>query len=361
MMEITNGIGQGDPLSMLLYILYNTDQNEDSLGYVDDIAFIVIGDNYHETTAKLKNIMEKQNGGLNWSKSHNSRFEITKLVILHTSRTIVNPEDNARCVPLHKLLLEVNNQIISEVPHYKYLGILIDSQLRWKEQDQRVVANATKWLLQFRRLTKPSTGTSIKLMRQLYILVTLPKITYGLDIWFTPPSKKPGQTKKSGLAAVLCQLQKTQQIASLAITGALQTTVHAGLLPMEYTLRKVTYRAIIRILTLPPNHLLHDIVRITKDNPPTRHASPITNLLRIHKLTNFKLETIIPLMQFPQPTNKFKTSVSSSREELITIEKNDKEKHNIYEVEIVGATLATWLIRNCPDTVTKTVSLYIDN
>ena len=159
MMEITNGIGQGDPLSMLLYILYNadllkipdTDQNEDALGYIDDIAFIAIGDNYHEMTAKLKNIMEKQNGGLDWSKSHNSHFEITKLVILHTSRrTIVDPEVNARHVPLPKLPLEINNQIISEVPHYKYLGILIDSQLRWKEQDQKVVANATKWLLQFR-------------------------------------------------------------------------------------------------------------------------------------------------------------------------------------------------------------------
>ena len=171
---------------------------------------------------------------------------------------------------------------------------------------------------------------------------------------------------------------------------------------MECTLRKATYRATIRILTLSPNHMLHNIVRTTKDNPPTGHASPITNLLRIHKLMNFKLETITPLMQLPQLTNKFKTSVSNSREESITIEKNNKvdfkafsdgsglnsgigvaailyskerntpishlktymgpkEKHNTYEVEIVGATLATWLIRNCPNTVTKTVSLYIDN
>jgi hypothetical protein len=41
---ICNGIGQGNPLSMILYILYNTDllkilallQNKDSVGYVDD-------------------------------------------------------------------------------------------------------------------------------------------------------------------------------------------------------------------------------------------------------------------------------------------------------------------------------------
>ena len=166
----------------------------------------------------------------------------------------------------------LNNQTISEVPYYKYLGILIDSQLRWKEQDQRAIANTTKWLLQFRRLTKPSTGTSAKLMRQLYISVALPKITYGLDIWYTPPSKKPGQTKNSGSAAALHQLQKTQRIASLAIIGALRTTpndyadAHVGLLPMEHALRKATYRAIVRILTLPPSHPLHEVVKTIKDN-----------------------------------------------------------------------------------------------
>ena len=245
-------------------------------------------------------------------------------------------------------------------------------------------------------------------MRQLYISVALPKITYGLDIWYTPPSKKPGQTKNSGSAAVLRQLQKTQRISSLAIIGALRTTpndyadVHTGLLPMEYTLRKATHRAIIRILTLPPNHPLHDIVMTVKDNPPTRHASPIANFLRIYKLTNSKLETITPPTQLPRPPNKFTTNISSSREESITNEKDDKadfkvfsdgsgldggigaaaiiysnerntpishlkkymgpkEKHNTYEAEIVGAILATWIIRNCPSTVAKTVSLYIDN
>ena len=65
--------------------------------------------------------MEKQNGGLDWSKSHNSRFEITKSAILHTSRrTMINPENNARHVPLPKPPLKINYQTISEISHYKY-------------------------------------------------------------------------------------------------------------------------------------------------------------------------------------------------------------------------------------------------
>lgn len=52
--EIINGIGQGDPLSMLLYIIYNADLLEipdnnlveDAIGYVDDIAILAIGSNF---------------------------------------------------------------------------------------------------------------------------------------------------------------------------------------------------------------------------------------------------------------------------------------------------------------------------
>lgn len=83
--------------------------------------------------------------------------------------------------------LTVDGQAITIVQSYKYLGVQIDTQLRWNEQVQRVVVNTTKWLLQYRRLTRPSSRTSTRLMQQLYISVALPKITYGLDIWYTPP------------------------------------------------------------------------------------------------------------------------------------------------------------------------------
>jgi hypothetical protein len=159
---------------MLLYIIYNADlleiidndQQEDALGYVDDIALLAIGDNFDHTTAKLKNLMEKRDGGLNWSRDHNSKFEITKLAVLHSSRKMIrDPEDQSRRIQLDRPVLIVNGQTINEVSSLKYLGILIDAQLRWNEQAHRAVANATKWLLQYRRLAKPSTGTSAKLMR----------------------------------------------------------------------------------------------------------------------------------------------------------------------------------------------------
>ena len=76
---------------MLLYTIYNADlidlpdnpEAEDALGYVDDIALIATSSNLTETTNCLQNIMSKARGDLEWSIKHNSRFEVTKSVIMH--------------------------------------------------------------------------------------------------------------------------------------------------------------------------------------------------------------------------------------------------------------------------------------
>ena len=199
--KIENGIRQGDHLSMILYIIYNADllnlpddlQNEDAMGHVDDIALLAIGKDFEETTLCLKNMMTKEEGSLQLSREHNSRFKVNKSTILHlTRRTAADPDLAHGHIPLEKPALELEGAIVQEAECYKYLGIQIDAKLRWKEQTQRAVANATKWLLQFRRLTKTSTGVNAKLMRQLYLAVTIPKITYGIDIWYSPPTKPIG-------------------------------------------------------------------------------------------------------------------------------------------------------------------------
>ena len=415
--NIINGIGQGDPLSMLLYIIYNADLleiiedelTEDAIGYVDDIAIIATGEDFEETTNKLKTLMTKQDGGLQWSKEHNSRFEITKSAILHATRkTVKDPEDDSSRIQLPKPPLIIENQTIAEVPYFKYLGIIIDSQLRWKEQTQRAVANATKWLLQYRRLTRTNSETSAKLMRQLYIAVALPKITYGLDIWYIPPSKPPGQTKNTGSAGALRQLQKTQRIASLAITGTLRTTptdfadAHAGILPIELTLLKATHRVLIRLLTIPSTHPLYKIVKETRRRPPTKHLSPIASLLKTFGTQNEKFEIILPLAKYSLRPLDFTTTIAKSRKDSIKQEKEDTAdfkifsdgsgvnggigtaailykkgrltpidklkafigpatKYNTYEAEIIGALLATKVLENHQETIGKRVSLFIDN
>jgi ribonuclease HI len=415
--NINNGIGQGDPLSMLLYILYNTDfleitddeSKEDAIGYVDDIVLVAVGADFMETTQCLKLMMTKDDGGLQWSKDHNSKFEVSKSAVLHlTRKTLPNPEVERGRIQLPRPKLSLEGQEVTEVTCYKYLGVQIDAQLRWKEQAQRATANTTKWILQYRRLTRPSTGVGSKLMRQLYLAVALPKITYGIDIWYTPPNKPVGFTKNTGSVGVLYNLQKAQRLATMAITGTLRSAptdlldAHAGLYPMELALRKACHGAILRSISLPATHPIHQIVKSAKRNPPEKHLGPLDQLIKLFKLKKVKLETIKPAIRDWAKAPRFKTVIAGNREDSISFERSDtadfkafsdgsgrddgigavailfkkgfirptndmkaylghKSKHNTYEAEAVGALFAIWLIRNNPEAIGKLVSLYIDN
>ena len=188
--------------------------SKDALGYVANIAIVTIGSDFTETTNRIRNIVTKPEGSLNWSKAHNSKFEVNKWAIMHLSRkSVQDPNNNNERIPIPRPDLVLEGQIIKEVHTYKYLGILIDNWLKWKEQAQQATANTTKWILQFRRLTKPPTSIKPKLLWQLYIAVTLPKITYGLVAWYLPPNKQEGKTKQSGSITILRNLQKIQRMA----------------------------------------------------------------------------------------------------------------------------------------------------
>lgn len=181
--------------------------------------------------------------------------------------------------------LVLEGKEVKSVKSFRYLGFILDTQLRWKEKSQRSVGNATKWLMQFRRLTRPSTGVSGRLMGQLYVAVAQPKMTYGLDIWYSPPHKEQDMVRSKGSVAVMKSFQKAQRAATLAITGALRTTptemldAHAGILPMDLALRKICFRSTLRLLTLPDTHPLRNVVEKAKRAQVSSHAGPIDYLL----------------------------------------------------------------------------------
>ena len=210
--------------------------------------------------------MTKNDGAIQWSQNHNSKFEASKSTMLHfTRKTTKVPVTNAR-IPLPRPELLIQGHLIKETLTYKYLGILLDSSLNWKAQAQRATANATKWILQFRRLTKPTSGINLKLMWQLYMSVMLPKITYGLNTWYTPPDKQANQNRNSGSVTILRNLQKIQCMAVLAMTGTLRSSpndyidAHANLLPLELALSKACYNTVICYHTLPESNPIHSII-----------------------------------------------------------------------------------------------------
>ncbi|KIK38848.1 hypothetical protein CY34DRAFT_90297, partial [Suillus luteus UH-Slu-Lm8-n1] len=95
---INNGIGQGDLLSMILYIIYNLDLvevarphegrralEELTLAFIDDMAFIAIAKDFHTTHQILQNMLTHKDGGFDWSTAHNSQFETSKFTLIDFS------------------------------------------------------------------------------------------------------------------------------------------------------------------------------------------------------------------------------------------------------------------------------------
>jgi hypothetical protein len=89
LLTIDNGIGQGDPLSMVMYQFYNAnlldilkDANKNAMAYVDDTLMLAIADTFKDAHLKLANIMSKRGGIDEWSLTHNSRLECSKLALI---------------------------------------------------------------------------------------------------------------------------------------------------------------------------------------------------------------------------------------------------------------------------------------
>ena len=52
------------------------------IAYVDDASFYAEGTNFTEAYDRLRNMMNRAQGGYDWSNSHNSRFEPSKMALV---------------------------------------------------------------------------------------------------------------------------------------------------------------------------------------------------------------------------------------------------------------------------------------
>jgi Reverse transcriptase (RNA-dependent DNA polymerase) len=280
-MSIENGIGQGDPLSMVMYQFYNVDMLEipkadgkSAIAYVDNTIMLATADTFTEVHTKLADMMTREGGVADWSTDHNSLLEHSKLALID----FTHKASHAIRTPLMLLQGEVK-----PAENTKYLGVIFNQHLDWKAQHVHALGKGTKWAMQIKRLVRPTWGITPKYARKLYSSVAIPRVLYAVDVW---SSMARGSTQNWKVnAKVIKQLTTIQRAGALAITRGLHLSpmdaldTSTFLLPMELTIDKWCHRALVCMAMLPAGHLLHKIVVSKNACKAKRHKSPLTHLL----------------------------------------------------------------------------------
>ena len=402
---LNNGIGQGDPLSMALYQFYNADileipraPYESAEAYVDDAILIATAKNFEEAHNILTDMMLRDGGMIEWSKTHNSSIEYSKLALVDFAHHGVKK-------PRPPLILP--SVTIEPSPNAKYLGIILDQNLNWAPQLAHVRGKGSKWTSQIRRLARPSWGLTPKGARKLFISVALPHIMYGIDVWCTPLHGHNARGNRKGSVNFIKKLTTTQRAGALAITGGFRTTptdsldAHAALLPMELRVAKACSNAITRMATLTPEHPIHALVKKSSKGRIKRHRSPLHILTSIFQIDPNKFEKIPPVRTHPKnigshdihidiPINKDASKQADanaierikvysdgsahggkvgaaavlkrvgSPDRVLMLHLGTTEQHTVYEAELVGMILGLHLIKTEPRNKVK-CALSVDN
>ena len=180
---LDNGIGQGDPLSMALYQYYNADileipnkPQEAAEAYVDDAILTASAKTFDEAHQMLADMMTRNEGMINWSKSHNSSIEYSKLALIDFSHHGVKKARPPLVLP---------TITINPSPNAKYLGIVLDQHLNWAPQLAQVCGKGSTWASQIRRLTRPTWGLTPKGARKLFVSVAL-RESYMVSMYGAP-------------------------------------------------------------------------------------------------------------------------------------------------------------------------------
>ncbi|KAF5362978.1 hypothetical protein D9758_007067 [Tetrapyrgos nigripes] len=364
---------------------------------MDDLAAVVWGKSEIEVQCRLEQLMIKSDGVMRWADKHNCSFGIDKFNLVYASyrKLQIKPP------------IQLQNTTITSETYAKFLGVLVDSGVQWKEQFAKMVKKGQGWVHQFRRMANVTKGVAAPHICNLYKTKAVERMLYAADIVLTPQRQPRNQSDPISSMGVVKKLTSVQRQAAIIITGALRTTptelldIHAGLTPMHLEVQHHRHQAVVRICTLPLTHplagLLHQ-ASVQSHDARLTHRTPLHDLLKTYNLRPDRMEKK-SVVRYPASWDPgvdvrlWETEVEATDHFLsddshiqvytdgsgyqngvgasAVLFRNGKEmeairyrlgmdmEHEVYEGECIGLILALHLLTAEPDT--RSVSIWVDN
>ena len=235
---VSKGCPQGGVLSPLLWNLVVdsllrrlNDKGFRTIGYADDITVLISG----KFEGVLCNIMQTALRIIEtWCTENalSANPAKTELVLFTRKRKL----GNLRLPTLFGTSLHLTGEV-------KYLGIILDKTLTWKQHLKMKTEKACLAFWQCRRAIGKSWGLTPRSTLWLYTAVIRPMLTYGALVWW--PRIK--------LVTATQQLRQVQRLACLSVIGAMQSTPTAAmeailcLPPLDLFVKEVAAKTAIRL------------------------------------------------------------------------------------------------------------------
>jgi hypothetical protein len=246
-LDVVVGSPQGTKLGPILWLLYSNDLTSKTtdvhcVKYADDVTFY-----------SANCVQPAIDRAIEWASNNSMLLNATKTVVLYVSL----------CNNVSTLNLVIDSQVLTPSPTVKFLGILIDSKLTFKDHVQSIISKSNSRLY-FMRVLKRQ-GLNTKGLKTFYITNVRPILTYASAAWFSLCSKQS--------RAKLEQVQRTAtRIILPSEEGYENRLSKLDLCSIETHIRESSQQHFHNILS-NPDHPLHKRLTFNKNRTSSRVPS----------------------------------------------------------------------------------------
>lgn len=398
--DLSIGLPQGSPLSVILYILYNSSlleqiqdmQDTISLGFIDDVAFATAHTNLDKMVDNLQILARRE---LRWGSKHGAAFDKKKSQwLLFTKR---------RLKGLPTPTIKLGDEILEPQSHIKWLGVTLDPKLSFNLHGRAAEKKGTAVLLRLSSISKKGWGIPVDQFLKLTTSLVHSRTDYACQIWHSFGSNS--STTKA--------LQRVDNFAQRLALGALRShplifLKHDTAMPSAINrLNAKADAGAARFLSLPSSNPAGVLARHAASNHVSKHQYPVISTLHSPLSVCGSLKSPIEILdptESASPSPGFvKTSIAPDKDTAtrrmimhdlipppnsLTIYSDGSlipkqgvgsaaihvvtdtflqarlgsdSEHTVYEAELVGLALAAKLARILAPPTTVDIFFLIDN
>lgn len=319
------GLPQGSPLSPILFLFFNADlvqhklsAKEGAMAFLDDYTAWVTGPTAEANRSGIQDIIDK---ALAWGARSGATFEGDKTTVLHFTRN----KSLTSTTPF-----TIQGQTVQPKGSAKILGVIVDTELRYREHLARAATRGLRAAMALKRLRTLSPTTA----RLLYVSTVAPVMDYASNVWVHRVQTGPPP-----------EMNRVQNIGAQAITGSFRT-VATAVAEAEASIQTIQLRLSKRatslwtcLRTLPDTNPLSRLgLRYFR-----RFTSPLERIGHAQQTQMDRMERILPIAMAPwddrlqaaRETDREKATETANNAEGIVIATSASAKHDKVGIGVV--------------------------